>query len=115
MPNLKLATYIPQQVVTVGSYFELTVHVHEEDGNNFNWNGHTAHAKLVVGTVELPLTGTVTNQAGGLALFNWLQTSTATLEKCAVGSISIWARQTAGAALFFVGSVDIRTNCEDIP
>jgi hypothetical protein len=113
MANLKLATYIGKQTFSPGSAFTLDFHVHEDDGNNFNWTGYTPKARLTVGAVSVTVTGTVVSAGGGTATCSWTAAQTATLARSAWGTITLYAEKSN--ANLHISNIDVQTNSEVIP
>jgi hypothetical protein len=115
MANLQLHTYIGMQVITPGSAFTLNFHVHQSDGNNFNWTGYTPKARLTVGSVSISVTGTVVTAGAGTATCSWTATQTATLGSNAWGTITLFADPTATTENLFIADIDVQINAEVIP
>jgi hypothetical protein len=115
MPNLKLASYIGTQTFAPGSAFTLGFHVHEDDGNNFNWTGYTPKARLTVGSVSVNVTGTVVSAVGGTATCSWTAAQTATLARSAWGTITLYADPTATSENLHIADINVQTNSEVIP
>lgn len=115
MPNLKLATYVDLQRVTLGSAYTLSIHAHVEGGNNFNWTGYTPKATLKVGTISVSVTGTVISAGGGTATASWTAAQTVTLPVNSWGEITIYADPTATAENLVIGIVQVQTAAEVIP
>lgn len=111
----RLATYIPMQTVTPGSAFSVSIHAHDDSGQNFNWTGYTPKAKLTVGSTTVNVNGTVISAAGGTASFAWTAAQTATLGNNAWGTIMLYADPTANAENVFIADIDVQTNAEVIP
>lgn len=112
--SLQLATPIPAQRVVPGSTFSLSIHVHDIDGNNFNWSGYSPKATMSVGTVTIVATGTVISQAGGTATLAWTAANTLTLPNNQWGVIVIYADPTANAENRHISTVFCRTSPEEI-
>lgn len=112
--SLQLATPIPSQRVVPGSTFTLSIHVHDTDGNNFNWSGYAPKATMTIGTVTIVATGTVVNQAGGTATLAWTAGNTLTLPNNQWGVIVIYADPTANTENRHVATIFCRTSPEEI-
>ena len=95
--SLKLATPIPAQVVVRGSTFSLSIHVHDTEGNNFNWSGYNPKGSLTVGSTTTVVTGTVIQQQGGTASVSWTATQTAAFAENQWGVIVLYADPTANS------------------
>lgn len=115
MPNLLFANPELDQVLTCGSTFTVRFHVHEENGNNFNWTGYTPKAKLTVGTVSLTISGTVISAGGGTATVEWTSAQTATLPDNAWGTVHVWADDDSSTTNLAIGTINIRTTYGSIP
>ena len=88
---LQLASPIPSQVIVPGSTFTISIHVHDTDGNNFNWSGYVPKMTVTVGSVSFTATGTVISQAGGTASFLIASSVTLTLPNNAWGMLVLFA------------------------
>jgi hypothetical protein len=115
MPNLAPATIIPDQVITPGENHVVSFHVHNADGNNFNWSGYTPVAKITVGSVTVTGTCTVVSQGGGTATATFTAAQTASLPYPAWGALVIYADPTADSENLGIAVVNVRTDYKAIP
>lgn len=113
--SLRLATPIPSQLIVPGSTFSLSIHVHDTDGNNFNWTGYNPKGSITVGTVSVSVTGTVVSAGGGTATVSWTAAQTLTFPNNQWGIIVLYADPTANAENRHVATIFCRTTTEEIP
>lgn len=113
--SLNLATPLPPQVIVPGSTFSLSIHVHDTDGNNFNWTGYTPKGVITVGTSVASVTGTVVNAAGGTATVAWTASATAALPNNQWGMIVLHADPTANSENRHIETIFCRTTVEEVP
>lgn len=111
--SLQLATPVGAQLIVPGSTFVLPVHVHDTAGNNFNWNGYTPRATLVVGTVTVSVQGTVTNQAGGLATYTFTVANISGLPNNQWGLLVLYADPITGNENRHIASIFCRVAKEN--
>jgi len=115
MPNLQLATLLPTQVIVRVENHEVSYHVHQQNGANFNWSGYTPVAKLVVGTVSVTGTSAVVSQGGGTATATFTAAQTATLPANSWGTLILYADPSANAENLHIANLYVRTSFEAIP
>lgn len=115
MSSLHLATFIGLQVITPGSAFSVDFHVHDSDGQNFNWSGFTPKARITVGSVSVNVTGTVISAGGGTATCSWTAAQTATLQRGSWGNITLYADPSASSENLHIADIGVQTNSEVIP
>lgn len=115
MPNLQLATPLLTQVIVRGENHFVSIHVHEDGGNNFNWSGYTPKAKISVGLSNLTCTGSVISQAGGTASFTFTAAQTGGIASASWGELVMWADPTVGGEDLHIATVPVQFTAEAIP
>ncbi len=111
---LQLATPIPSQLVIPGSTFSLSIHVHDTQGNNFNWSGYSPVGKLTIGTTTITGSGQIVSQAGGTATVSWTAVQTLTLPNNQWGMVVLYADPAANAENRHIATIFCRTSSEEI-
>jgi hypothetical protein len=117
MPNLDLATPLPEQVIVRGENHEVSFHVHNADtGQNFNWSGYTPRAVITVGSASISAASfSVISQAGGTAQVIFTASQTGAITKASWGSLILYADPTANSENLHIATVPVRFTAEAIP